>query len=152
MNILAIDLGTRTGWCSGDHEAGTEDFSIRRGESSGMRFVRFRSWLMAILSTTIDHERFINLVAYEEINFFRGIDASLVYGGMLGILQEVCTQINMDYKGVMPSELKKWATGKGNANKDLMMATAAMRWPSFSGDDNEADARLLWAFARESWG
>ena len=50
------------------------------------------------------------------------------------------------YEGVPVGTIKRHATGKGNANKDVMMAAARAR--GFSpADDNEADAIaiLLWA-------
>ena len=53
MRILALDLATRTGWAWGNvykdgpftPHSGVEDFSVRRGESPGMRFLRFDAWL-----------------------------------------------------------------------------------------------------------
>jgi Holliday junction resolvasome RuvABC endonuclease subunit len=50
------------------------------------------------------------------------------------------------YDGVPVGTIKRHATGKGNANKDAMMAAARAR--GFSpADDNAADAIaiLLWA-------
>jgi Holliday junction resolvasome RuvABC endonuclease subunit len=50
------------------------------------------------------------------------------------------------YEGVPVGTIKKYATGKGNANKDAMIDAARSR--GFSpADDNEADAIaiLLWA-------
>lgn len=45
---------------------------------------------------------------------------------------------------VAPATLKKYATGKGNANKDLMVATMARRFPAEAVDDNNlADALAL---------
>lgn len=43
---------------------------------------------------------------------------------------------------VPPSTVKKWGTGKGNANKDMMVATAARRWEQVTQND-EADAAHL---------
>jgi len=53
--------------------------------------------------------------------------------------------------------LKKWTTGKGNANKEAMIEAARARgWEP--ADDNEADAQLLLEYSienlniPESWG
>lgn len=44
-----------------------------------------------------------------------------------------------------PATVKRYATGKGNADKDAVLLAAARRFPWFSGDNNEADA--LWLAA-----
>jgi hypothetical protein len=46
--ILALDLATVTGWALQEglrYESGYESFGVKRGESPGMRFVKFRRWL-----------------------------------------------------------------------------------------------------------
>ena len=49
---------------------------------------------------------------------------------------------------IAPAELKKWATGKGNASKAAMLEAARQR--GWVGDDhNEADAWLLWCLAHD---
>jgi len=50
------------------------------------------------------------------------------------------------YEGVPVGTIKRHATGKGNADKDAMIAAARGFSPA---DDNEADAiaLLLWAIA-----
>jgi hypothetical protein len=48
MNILALDLGTRTGWAmaeNGRTKSGVQLFDVKRGESPGMRYLRFNRWL-----------------------------------------------------------------------------------------------------------
>lgn len=50
---------------------------------------------------------------------------------------------------VAPAELKKWATGNGNAPKDDMIAAAIQRGGAPANDD-EADAFLLRAWALET--
>lgn len=44
---------------------------------------------------------------------------------------------------VPPSALKKYATGKGNAGKDVVMREVARRFAWFNGDNNAADAAVL---------
>jgi hypothetical protein len=51
MKVLAIDPGSKLGWCTdatGRLEWGTEDFRIRNGESSGNRWRRFGEWLNSV--------------------------------------------------------------------------------------------------------
>ena len=46
LPILALDLATKTGWALQDRTgaiaSGMQEFSLKRGESKGMRFLRFR--------------------------------------------------------------------------------------------------------------
>lgn len=44
-----------------------------------------------------------------------------------------------------PATVKRYATGKGNADKDTVLLAAARRFPWFVGDNNAADA--LWLAA-----
>lgn len=144
--ILALDLGTKLGWALSDREAGTIDLSARRNhESSGMRFVRFRTWLREMLDSGID------LVAYEDVRNHKGVEAAHIYGGLVAILQEECLTRRkpVEYVGVGVGAIKRFATGKGNAPKDLMVAAAQRRWPELPiADDNMADSLWLLSYAR----
>ena len=75
-----------------------------------------------------------------------GTDAAHIYGGFLATLTAWCERESVAYQGVPVGTIKRFATGKGNAPKDAMIA--AVRARGFSpADDNEADAIaiLLWA-------
>ena len=60
MNILALDMATKTGWAMNvGRQSGIQTFDVRRGESPGMRFLRCRGWLNGMLnfcwSTHLNH-------------------------------------------------------------------------------------------------
>jgi hypothetical protein len=50
--VLALDLGTTTGWALRSHDggitSGTMTFKPTRFEGGGMRFLRFRGWLAEV--------------------------------------------------------------------------------------------------------
>ena len=52
ITILAIDLGSKTGWAAnkGPITSGVENFVPGRFEGGGMRFLKFRRWLSATIS------------------------------------------------------------------------------------------------------
>jgi Holliday junction resolvasome RuvABC endonuclease subunit len=107
-----------------------------------MRFLRFTDWLVEIAM----HAHGFRRVVFEEVRRHAGTDASHVYGGFLGTLTAWCEQKSIAYQGVPVGTIKRYATGKGNADKAAMIA--AMRARGFApADDNEADALalLLWA-------
>ena len=73
-------------------------------------------------------------------------DAAHLYGGFLAHLSAWCEEHAIAYQGVPVGTIKRYATGKGNADKAAMVS--AMRARGFApADDNEADALalLLWA-------
>lgn len=137
--ILALDLGTSTGWALGANGrvawSGTQCFKPGRFDGGGMRFLRFRRWLDEIAADGVAQ------VHYEEVRRHAGTDAAHVYGGLMATLTAWCEERQIPYEGVPVGAIKKHATGKGNADKSAMIAAARKRWPGV-GDDNEADA--LW--------
>lgn len=56
----------------------------------------------------------------------------------------------IDYRGYSPSEIKKHATGKGNASKEMMIAAAQKKWLQIE-DDNQADALWLLDLAKKEY-
>jgi Holliday junction resolvasome RuvABC endonuclease subunit len=145
-SILALDLGTTTGWavrtarCRILH--GTTEFRPSRFEGGGMRYLRFGKWL----DQTLDVTGGIDAVYFEEVRRHIGTDAAHVFGGLLATLTAWCEQHSLPYQGVAVGTIKRYATGKGNADKAAMIA--AVRERGFEpADDNEADAIaiLLWA-------
>lgn len=147
MNILALDCGTKTGWaleCNGAVESGVQDFTLKRGESVGMRFFNFRMWLRRML------RRFpVELVIYEQAHH-RGGAATMIGVGMVTRVQEECEISDVKYTPVHSATLKKFATGKGNSSKTEMMRLATIRWPGqIIYDDNHADALWLLEYAKK---
>jgi crossover junction endodeoxyribonuclease RuvC len=138
--LLALDLGTNTGWCVGTTGAlvsGVWGLKPSRWEGGGMKFVKFRQCLNEIQAS-----RPIDLVVYEAVRRHAGTDAAHSYGGLLAVLTEWCETQHIPYEGVAVATIKREFTGSGNASKDAMIAEARRR--GFSPiDDNEADALAL---------
>ena len=144
--ILALDLGTTTGWAIRDFggliTSGTVSFKPSRYDGGGMRYLRFTNWLTELdrLSGPIE------AIYYEEVRRHAGTDAAHVFGGLLAVLTSWGELRGVPYQGVPVGTIKKHASGKGNANKQAMIDAARKR--GFNpADDNEADAIaiLLWA-------
>ena len=146
MRILAIDPGTHCGYALSPTESGVWDLSSGRHEGGGMRFVRLRNYLIKACDS-------VDMVAYEEVRRHLGTDAAHIYGGIVAIIQEHCELKEIPYQGVPVGTIKKFATGKGNSNKEAMLAAARKRWPEVNiVDDNQADALFLWAWAEAEYG
>jgi Holliday junction resolvasome RuvABC endonuclease subunit len=144
--IVALDLGTITGWAvrviDGAIASGTAEFRLDRWQSGGMRFLLFKRWLTEIKNQVGGFD----LVVYEQVRRHAGVDAAHAYGGWLAILTAWCDHHAIAYEGVPVGTIKRFIAGKGNADKDAVIA--AVRARGFNpADDNEADAIaiLLWA-------
>ena len=149
--LLALDLGTTTGWAlhgvDGLITSGTVSFRPGRFDGGGMRYLRFSNWLGEL-------DRLSGPIAaiwFEEVRRHAGTDAAHVYGGLMATLTAWAELRGVPYEGVPVGTIKRFATGKGNANKDAMIA--AVRARGFSpADDNEADAIAILFWALETKG
>lgn len=146
--ILALDLGTSTGWAlrgmEGQLASGTVSFRPGRYDGGGMRYLRFTNWLGEL-------DRMSGPIAaiwFEEVRRHAGTDAAHVYGGLMATLTAWAELRGIPYQGVPVGTIKRYATGKGNADKAAMIVAA--RAAGFRpADDNEADAIALlrWVIA-----
>ena len=148
MNLLAIDIGTTTGWarCSRDGKiaSGSEKFAPKRMEAAGQRWLKFR----AFLAEQRQQAGEIHAVYYEDVKQHAGTLAAHVYGGFLAMLEAWCAANNVPLRPVGVGVVKKHWTGKGNADKAAMIIEAKRR--GFAPvDDNHADALAILSLARE---
>lgn len=149
MRVLGIDPASKCGWAVvEDADASRVASGVWRGdrlEGGGVRLAGFSNWLQGLL----DQYRPGAIV----------VEAPIHYGGRApnwtsprigGIALAAAQDRGLCWVEVLPSVLKKWATGKGNADKAAMVRAARSRLPEDCGaggidlkDDNEADALLL---------
>jgi Holliday junction resolvasome RuvABC endonuclease subunit len=147
MNLLALDLGTHTGWAlweNGRVESGVQAFELKRGESPGMRYLRFRRWLEEIAVR-------IQVIAYEQtLPWKAGSHAREISNNLAGRVQEFCAERNgVEHIAVENNTLKKWTTGRGNAGKDEMIVHVQARFTAKRGiAHDEAEAIALLHYAR----
>jgi len=149
---IGLDLGTHCGWAvlardGSRMDSGTWDLRVRADESAGMRLVRLRRNLLTLLAA---YPR--SLVSYEIVRRHEGTKAAHVYGALRDtMLMLVDEREGVEARDVAVADVKRLATGKGNASKYDMRRTAWRQWmnaihdgdlPPDDFDDNEADA--LW--------
>ena len=127
MTILALDLGTQTGWAltsrDGSITSGSQSFKPQRFEGGGMRFLRFKRWLTELKAVADG----IDTLHFEEVRRHVSTDAAHAYGGFLATLTAWCEHHQIPYQGVPVGTIKKHATGKGNAGKDEVIASVRAR-------------------------
>ena len=78
MNILALDLGTKTGWAfdkDGEIISGTKNFATGKTASKGLKFANFRRWLAEFLT-----QQSVDLVVFEDVIGHLGLFAAHACG------------------------------------------------------------------------
>ena len=141
MSILALDLGTKTGYAIVDDGrvllSGVWNFTREKNEHYGHMFFNLREQLKA----TIWREG-IDMIAYE-LAHHRAGPATRIGVGMNAIVLLVCASCDIPMREVHTATLKKHATGSGRASKDEMIVKAREYLDREPVDDNEADAVLI---------
>lgn len=144
MKILALDPATQCGWAHSEGPCGTWDLSVRRDESSGMRFIRLRAKLSEIKAGVG-----IDVLVFEASRNMKFGHAVRIAGGLQAVIETWCIDNGVEYRAYSATEIKKYATGKGNADKNAMAFAASEYFSDaqlFDGkrpaDDNQIDA--LW--------
>lgn len=143
VNILALDLGTKTGFAlrrrDGCIAHGTEEFTPRASWAPGQKWQRFRSWL----STTIT-ENNVTQIAFEDVKRHGPgqVLAAHAYGGFRAMLEMVADQHRVTLIPFGVGQIKKHWTGSGVAKKDAMIQQAKARGFRVL-DDNNADALAI---------
>lgn len=143
--VIGIDPGTHCGYAALYVDSripmaechGTWDLAGKRHDGSGMRYLRLRRELVALIRIARPAA-----LAYEEVRRHAGTSAAHVYGGCVAVITSVCEELGVPYQSVPVGVVKRHATGKGNACKDDMMHAADERWRVALDSDDHADA--LW--------
>jgi len=112
---LALDLGTVTGWAirtgDGHVSSGTQSFKPSRFEGGGMRFMRFRQWLIETKAASEG----LGAIYFEEVRRHLGVDAAHAYGGFLATLTAWAEHHSIPYSGIPVGSIKKHAARPATA-------------------------------------
>ena len=137
MNIAAFDLSLQqTGWAR--HVAGTIDYGVIKPAPKMVKtpIERLEYIRRNVFKAALDAE----LVVIEDYAFSRSNRAHQM-GELGGVIRHSLAKA-VKLVAVSPTTLKKFATGKGNASKELMLVDAVVRLGYKGSNHNEADS--LW--------
>lgn len=139
MNVVGVDLSlTATGLCPAD---GSEPYAIAVKSRGVQRLIELRDTVLRVA----DGSWRADLIVIEGYSLGTTRQASHAHalGELGGVVRVALHENALTWVDVPPASLKKFATGKGNANK-VAMATAATR-AGYDGpdDDNAIDAWWL---------
>lgn len=133
QTVIGIDLSlTATGIC--------DAYGTPRVITSKLRGVdRLNDLRDKVVYSSISEDDLVILEGYS----YASHNQAHQLGELGGVIRLALRDINAPYVDVPPSTLKKFATGKGNANKAAMGLAAARCGYDGPGDDNAIDAWWL---------
>ena len=132
--VLGLDLSlTATGWAlvwDGSPKWGV----IKSRNRSVKRLSEIRNAVLDIINQT-----------QPSYGSSQGMAGLAELGGVIRLL---LLDMGIPFIVVAPATNKKFATGKGNAEKDLMLKRVFQHWAADMSNNNEADAFALAQFGR----
>ncbi|EJW14424.1 crossover junction endodeoxyribonuclease RuvC [Paenibacillus alvei] len=135
MRIVGIDPSTKTGICIMDQFGNLIDAFEVTGEGKDPKR------MSDIIGTTSETLEDGDLVGIEGFGF--SSQSGFILGGIgWGIRMEMYLR-GIKYMEIAPSQLKKFATGKGNAKKDELAVHIFKHWGFEHHSDNVRDAYVL---------
>jgi len=152
LRVLALDLSlTATGWATSEMQpltgrvCGVLETAKLRGVE---RLAHVRQWLQR----RIEKERFdVAVLEGYAYGMRRGASQQHSLGELGGVVRLTLWYQNVPFVEVPPAVLKKFACGKGNANKAEVLVAAVKRLEYTGADHNEADALWLRTMALDHY-
>ena len=129
MRALALDLGKTTGFA---YANGAQRRSMFEEFPAGVHNVYPMFWRQ--LTRLLDHEK-IEEVVYEDPKFNRGFS---YIPGLIALLIVACKERDIPTFACTVQEVKKTATGKGNATKEEMKAALPDEMRLWVADQEDA--------------
>jgi crossover junction endodeoxyribonuclease RuvC len=141
--ILALDPSlTATGYVLPDGRPG-----VIRVRSKGVQRLNH---LRVVLTDTIASTR--PTFAIVEGYSYGSHQGSHQLGEWGGVLRLALFDAGVPFVEAAPKVRATYATGKGNASKEAVLAEAVRRFNYQGNDNNEADALVLWCLAQDAAG
>lgn len=145
--VVAFDLSlTRTGCALPDGSLCS--LTPPKASSSGMPRL---AWIRAAVLDAAAGCGVVVLEGYS-LGQARGSSRSHSLGELGGVVRLALYEAGLPYADVAPASLKRYATGRGNAGKEEVLAAAIRRLGYAGHDNNEADAAWLRTMALDHYG
>lgn len=92
-----------------------------------------------------------DLTLMEDYAYNRGQRSATVLHELGGVIKQGLWRASVPWKSIAPSEVKKFATGKGTATKEEMIEAAQAEWPKCPNQTDIADAYWLARMAHDGY-
>jgi len=141
---LALDTATHCGYCT-SKESGCWDFTVKQSKKNPQHPYSKLANFQDTLNKFLDDNPQIDTIVSERVSgLFKNAIISLAE--MLGIIKLTCYHRGLNHIEYTSTEMKKFATGKGNAKKPEMIAAAQAKFGVTSNNDNECDAVIMYHY------
>lgn len=158
MNILALDLGTHTGFAynlGSEFSWGTWTLGTPKEIRQWGKERKTRTYDPRIgkLCKKIGELGYFHLVVFEDVMFSTYTKQTQLWSALRAAVW-LCADTSR-FDCVPVSTLKLFATGKGNADKSMMSEALRLQHPGIwepTMDDNAIDAIWAWCWAEKTYG
>lgn len=136
--VVGLDLsltGTGISVC----DISSESFQLSTLDTSKLTGLKRMEFIRNSVMEKMDKASF---VVMEDFAFSRGTGAYSL-GGLGYLVRWSLWSKKMPFILVKPNQLKKFLTGKGNVDKNVMLKEVYKKWNFDLDDDNQADALVL---------
>lgn len=150
--FIGIDLGAKAGisvLCNNTMH--THEVYFGKAKVEPTRYYKFWVHLTNLfIELSKDYKPEEIIVYYEYVARHLGTKAAHAYGAYRMILLMACHSKNIKTEELSVQAIKKTATGKGNAKKDIIIEAANNRFkPDWNLTDNEADSMWIAYLGKE---
>lgn len=146
LRVLAIDIGTQTGFAqlaNGVLTSGNIGFHRYKGSTTvkpdhdGQPYLSMHKWLRGLIAQDRPE-----CIVYEEVYRWMSSDAARTFCAYRSQILLLAAYYDVPCRGYSPTEIKKFWTGGGKADKAAMRGAMRQRLPALGQvfDDNEVDA------------
>lgn len=141
--VLALDLSSRIGWCCGPpgEKPGFGHHQLpKTGDDIGWFAVAYEDWLREMIES-----RYPDLIVFESPILPRQTSIMTVrkLSGLTFETERFCSRSQIPCREIQIQKIKMFVTGKGNADKDMMVAGVKRMGFNVACHD-EADAIGAW--------
>lgn len=152
MRIIALDLSlTETGWAAEDR-FGTGHAGIMKPPRSDNSGTRRLAWFRDQVHAMCRHfDPAIVVLEGYAYGIARGKSQQHSLGELGGVVRLALHDLQVPVVVVTPTCLKRYATGRGNAKKEDMLAAAIRRLGYMGSNHNVADAMWLRQMAADHY-
>lgn len=135
MKIVGIDASLTSTGIAVFEDGDIKTLAIQSGLTGPERLIEIRNKVQDVVTGA-------DMVLIEDYAFSRGDKAHQI-GELGGVLRVMFCEMDLRVIKVAPSAVKKFATGKGNAKKELMIKEVYKRWKFECDTNDEADAYTI---------